>query len=174
MNAIIERCLLLVGHQCELQQVEVESQIEPKMPSLHCDVGPDAAGASGFPDECRGSDAARGPAEGGSAYDAERRQAQMVVSDDGPGIPEEVLPHIFEPFFTTKEEGKGIGLGLAVAFGIVQQHGGNIEVSSTPQKGTTFTVTLPEKPCVPEVRSDEWESASQGPEVSGQQLTTDN
>ena len=61
------------------------------------------------------------------------------------GIPEEILPHIFEPFFTTKAEGKGVGLGLAIALGIVQQHAGNIEVSSTPQKGTTFTVTLPEE-----------------------------
>jgi signal transduction histidine kinase len=69
-----------------------------------------------------------------------------VVSDDGMGIPPDVLPHIFEPFFTTKAEGKGVGLGLAIAFGIVQQHGGNIEVSSTQQKGTSFTVTLPEEP----------------------------
>ncbi len=103
-----------------------------------------------------------------AAYNAERREVQIVVSDDGMGIPEEVLPHIFEPFFTTKAEGKGVGLGLAVAFGIVQQHGGKIAVSSTPQKGTTFTVTLPEKPCVPAVRGDEWESASQESEVSGQ------
>ena len=72
----------------------------------------------------------------------------MVVSDEGPGIPPEVLSHIFEPFFTTKEEGKGTGLGLAIALGIVQQHGGNIEVDSTAQKGTTFTVLLPEEPPV--------------------------
>ena len=69
-----------------------------------------------------------------------------MISDDGMGIPEDVLPHIFEPFFTTKAEGKGVGLGLAIAIGIVQQHGGNIEVSSPQQKGTTFTVTLPEEP----------------------------
>jgi signal transduction histidine kinase len=67
------------------------------------------------------------------------------VSDEGPGIPPEVLSHIFEPFFTTKEEGRGTGLGLAIALGIVQQHGGNIEVDSTPQKGTAFTVLLPEE-----------------------------
>jgi signal transduction histidine kinase len=81
-----------------------------------------------------------------TAYHAERRETQIMVSDDGMGIPEDILPHIFEPFFTTKAEGKGVGLGLAIALGIVQQHGGNIEVSSTPQKGTTITVTLPEEP----------------------------
>jgi signal transduction histidine kinase len=70
------------------------------------------------------------------------------VSDEGPGIPPEVLSHIFEPFFTTKEESRGTGLGLAIALGIVQQHGGNIEVASTPQKGTAFTVLLPEEPPV--------------------------
>jgi signal transduction histidine kinase len=81
-----------------------------------------------------------------TAYHPERREARIMVSDEGMGIAEDVLPHIFEPFFTTKPEGKGVGLGLAVAFGIVQQHGGNIEASSTMQKGTTFTVTLPEEP----------------------------
>jgi len=81
-----------------------------------------------------------------TAYHAEQREARITVCDDGMGIPADVLPHIFEPFFTTKAEGKGVGLGLAIAIGIVQQHGGNIEVSSTPQKGTTFTVSLPEEP----------------------------
>jgi signal transduction histidine kinase len=83
-----------------------------------------------------------------TTYHPERREARIMVSDDGMGIPKEVLSHIFEPFFTTKAESKSVGLGLAIAFGIVQQHGGNIEVSSTPQKGTTFTVTLPEEPKV--------------------------
>ncbi|MBI1983319.1 MAG: hypothetical protein HYS61_03880, partial [Acidobacteria bacterium] len=67
------------------------------------------------------------------------------VSDEGPGIPEEILPHIFEPFFTTKQEGKGVGLGLAIAFGIIRQHGGNLEVLTTTQEGTTFAMILPEE-----------------------------
>jgi two-component system NtrC family sensor kinase len=168
LGGIVQRCLLLVGHQCELQQVEVESQIEPKMPSIHCDSAQIQQVFLALLMNAVEAMPHGGRLKVEAAYNAERREAQIVVGDDGMGIPEEVLPHIFEPFFTTKAEGKGIGLGLAVAFGIVQQHGGKIAVSSTPQKGTTFTVTLPEKPCVPALRSDEWESASQESEVSSQ------
>ena len=71
------------------------------------------------------------------------RSIAIRVHDSGAGIAPDVLPHIFEPFFTTKEAGKGTGLGLATVFGIVQQHQGTIDVSSTPGDGTTFDVTLP-------------------------------
>jgi signal transduction histidine kinase len=68
------------------------------------------------------------------------------VEDNGKGIPEESLPKIFDPFFTTKEVGKGTGLGLSIAYKIVTQHGGRIEVRSTPGVSTTVTVTLPVQP----------------------------
>jgi two-component system NtrC family sensor kinase len=69
----------------------------------------------------------------------------LEVGDDGAGIDPEVVPHIFEPFYTTKGEGdsKGLGLGLAVVYGIVQRHNGSIEVDSQPGRGTRMTVTLP-------------------------------
>ncbi len=68
---------------------------------------------------------------------------RVRVSDTGPGIPQEHLPRIFDPFFTTKDPGKGTGLGLSVSHGIVEEHGGRIEVSSDPGSGTTFSVFLP-------------------------------
>ena len=70
-------------------------------------------------------------------------QVCIEISDTGPGISEENLPHIFEPFFTTKEEGKGTGLGLSLAYRIVENHEGQIRAESRPEKGTTFSIILP-------------------------------
>ncbi len=70
----------------------------------------------------------------------------ISFSDSGKGIPEENLAKVFEPFYTTKKEGKGTGLGLWVSYGIVKSFQGDIKVTSTLKKGTTFTITLPIQP----------------------------
>ena len=71
------------------------------------------------------------------------KKAKLSLSDTGVGIPPEHLPYIFDPFFTTKKKGKGTGLGLAVVYGIVKEHKGNIEVESYISQGTTFHIYLP-------------------------------
>ncbi|HEU0265517.1 MAG TPA: ATP-binding protein [Geobacterales bacterium] len=70
-------------------------------------------------------------------------QALLAVSDTGCGMEEGVRQRVFDPFFTTKGTGKGTGLGLSIVYGIVRQHGGEIEVKSAPGEGTTFRIILP-------------------------------
>jgi two-component system, OmpR family, sensor kinase len=90
-------------------------------------------------------------------------KAKLVISDTGPGIPPEDLPHIFERFYrgeksrTRSRDGKGFGLGLSIAYWIVQHHGGRIEVDSTLGKGATFCVWLPlgVEPCTQEKSPDQ-------------------
>ena len=79
-----------------------------------------------------------------SWHDADQESVILEINDDGPGIPEDVQPKIFDPFFTTKEVGKGTGLGLTVAYAIVQEHGGRIRLESKPASpGASFYVELP-------------------------------
>jgi two-component system NtrC family sensor kinase len=68
---------------------------------------------------------------------------KIIVSDTGPGIPQEIISHIFDPFYTTKEVGAGTGLGLSIVYGIIKKHGGYVEVKSEVNVGTTFSIYLP-------------------------------
>ena len=76
-------------------------------------------------------------------HDAEAEAVVLEVSDDGPGVPDDVQSRIFDPFFTTKQIGKGTGLGLTVAYAIMQEHGGRITVHSEPDHGATFRLEFP-------------------------------
>jgi two-component system, NtrC family, sensor kinase len=75
--------------------------------------------------------------------DAQLDEIRIDISDSGQGMSQETRDHIFEPFFTTKVDGKGVGLGLSVVYGIIENHNGNIEVESEIDKGTTFHISIP-------------------------------
>ena len=84
------------------------------------------------------------------ATEGDEQIIRLIVRDTGVGIPPENIKRVFDPFFTTKQMGKGTGLGLAVTYGIVKMHSGDIRVQSQANPdagptGTTFTVTLPRK-----------------------------
>ncbi|UCG81758.1 MAG: hypothetical protein JSV60_05660, partial [Desulfobacterales bacterium] len=68
---------------------------------------------------------------------------QILFEDTGCGMPPEILEHVFEPFFTTKEKGLGTGLGLFICYGIIEKHGGTMDVASAPNAGTQFKICLP-------------------------------
>jgi signal transduction histidine kinase len=74
------------------------------------------------------------------------REIEIAFTDEGPGIPEHILPRVFDPFFTTKPPGQGTGLGLAIAQGIVADHDGRFQVDTRMAAGTTFRVILPVVP----------------------------
>ncbi|MBI3018206.1 MAG: HAMP domain-containing protein [Deltaproteobacteria bacterium] len=87
--------------------------------------------------------AIEGPGEVWVKTQLQKDQVVISIRDSGKGIPQEHLDRIFDPFFTTKKIGQGTGLGLSISYGIIQKHKGEIKVTSTPSKGSTFTILLP-------------------------------
>jgi signal transduction histidine kinase len=85
------------------------------------------------------------PLAGESDDHAERDYLTIAITDQGHGISSEHLTDIFEPFYTTKDVGEGTGLGLSIAYGIIHDHGGWIDVVSTPGQGSCFTIYLPQE-----------------------------
>ena len=86
---------------------------------------------------------------------------EIIISDNGTGIPEEYLSKVFDPFFTTKPVGKGTGLGLNVAFNIIQKHQGIINIESTAGEGTVFTIKLPVGHAENETDDNSWNDQKQ-------------
>ena len=141
---IIERCRMLLNHQATLLDVTLETRVAPDLPKIVCD----AAQVQQVVLALAMNALEATPSAGRVSIEASRDGdgVRLVIADTGWGIPREHLDRIFEPFFTTKEAGKGVGLGLAVVYGIVTGHHGRIDVASEPGRGTTFTVHLPARP----------------------------
>ena len=143
LHAVIDRCLMLVRHQLELGGVEVQLKLAQDVPPVPCDPAQIEQVLLALIMNAKDA-----MPKGGSLWIETRlsndeMEVEIQVRDDGAGIAPDVLPHIFEPFLTTKESGHGVGLGLAIARGIVERHNGRVEVQSELGRGTTFTINLP-------------------------------
>lgn len=146
LNAIINDSVRLVHHKIELSGVAAITKCAPGLKQIVCDEQQiKQALVALLINACEAVHPGEGVITITTRYLADTHEAQIRISDNGIGMDAETRQHIFEPFFTTKEQGKGVGLGLAVVYGIVTGHGGEIEVESAPGCGTTFVIRLPER-----------------------------
>jgi len=143
LNRIVRTTLSLVEHKLKLSNVAVESGFAEDLPSVPCDSQQIQQVVLNL--LLNASEATHSKPKRQVGVFTEKGEGAVLlrVTDNGEGIPPENQSKIFDPFFTTKSEGKGVGLGLAVSYGIIEAHGGDIEVRSTVGAGTTFIVSLP-------------------------------
>ncbi|MCJ8502802.1 ATP-binding protein [Desulfatitalea alkaliphila] len=141
VNGIVTETILLTHKQAAFKDITVSSQLAPRLPDQMVDKGQLEQALINLI-----LNAVESTPEGGAisittAFQPSIKAVQIDVADTGKGIPQEDLDKIFEPFFTTRET--GTGLGLAITHGIIQQHGGSIEVESKRGHGTRFSIYLP-------------------------------
>jgi two-component system, NtrC family, sensor kinase len=144
LNAIVGKTIDLLHHKLDLAGVNAKLELDPALAQVPCDRSQIEQVLINLV-----MNAAEAVGRGGKVVVRTAREpetALLEVADNGPGIPDDVLPRIYDPFFTTKDAGKGVGLGLAVVYGIVEAHGGSIDVNSRAGQGATFTVHLPMHP----------------------------
>jgi two-component system NtrC family sensor kinase len=143
LNRIVHTTLSLVAHKLKLNNIEVEQDLASDLPAVSCDTSQIQQVVLNL--VLNGAESMQGREHGRLhvRIRAESDRVVLSVRDEGEGISPQNLTKIFDPFFTTKGEGKGVGLGLAVLYGIVQSHGGDVEVLSEVGAGTTFHVYLP-------------------------------
>ncbi len=142
VHAVLEEAIEKVRRQPSFEKVEIAREFHPDLPLIQADP---AQLEQVFINLL--NNASEAMAGGGlitlTTRPGEDRRVEIRISDTGCGIPKENLDQLFTPFFTTKPAGKGVGLGLAIVYGIIKMHRGQIQAQSQVGRGTTFTMTLP-------------------------------
>ncbi|MCP4106410.1 MAG: PAS domain-containing protein [Desulfobacteraceae bacterium] len=147
LSHLIETTLFMNSNLLKINRIKVEKNLEPNLPLL---VGSEDQLQQVFMNLISNAAEAMEGKGGGvllieTHFSLSNNNITISFSDTGVGIPSKNESKLFEPFFTTKKKGKGVGLGLSVAYGIIKEHGGCINVESEVGKGTTFKVVLPLK-----------------------------
>ena len=145
LRSVVEQSLRLIDHHMKMNNIQVQTAFGEGPITAFCDghqieealLALEINAVEAMPDG--------GEFRIAMEMDSPPNVIRISVADNGTGIPPEVLPHIFEPFYTTKKDGKGTGLGLSVVYGIMERHGGRVEVTSAPGSGAAFTLILPRR-----------------------------
>jgi PAS domain S-box-containing protein len=145
LATILDNSLILLSEKMRLRSVDLHKEIDENIPAI---IGNSNKLEQVYINFFQNSIDALDSSGGGVitvsiSHNKAEKEITFKFSDNGSGMSEEVRKKIFEPFFTTKEIGKGTGLGMAIVYGIIQEHKGTVEVSSEIGKGTTFTIVFP-------------------------------
>jgi signal transduction histidine kinase len=146
IESLIQNTSQLARNQIKLSKIGLEVQVEKNLPRIYGDSELLKQVLLNLLLNAIDSMSGGGTLTITAAEEKDTGFVAISVSDTGPGIPSRILGSVFDPFFTTKPTGKGTGLGLAVSKGIIEKHGGDIEVQSTFGQGATFTIHLPVVP----------------------------
>jgi two-component system NtrC family sensor kinase len=141
LNQIVEEALSLVSKQALFRNIQIHRHLDLELPTVVVDAGQVKQVILNI--VLNGAEAMRekGDLTLESRMSDNGEWIEILITDTGPGIPDEVIEKLFDPFFTTKE--KGTGLGLAIAYGIVERHGGMIDIKTRRGEGTTFILRIP-------------------------------
>jgi two-component system NtrC family sensor kinase len=143
LNAIIDKSVTLIHHHLEINKINLVKEYPDCEVNVHCDSQKIQQALMSLL-----INAIEAMPNGGTitvSLGGNQELAEIKIKDEGTGIADKDLPNIFEPFYSTKEASKGTGLGLAVVYGIINNHGGQVVVENTSNHGTTFKITLPIK-----------------------------
>jgi PAS domain S-box-containing protein len=143
VNRAISRTLFLLENQSLFQNITVEKRFGENLPPVQADIQQLNHLFMNIVLNAAQAMEGKGRLQLKTYRHPTGEQVVVEISDTGPGIAADVLPHVFEPFYTTKEEGQGTGLGLSLAYGIVENHEGHITVDNKPEGGAVFTIRLP-------------------------------
>jgi two-component system, NtrC family, sensor kinase len=143
LNRVLAETIDFLNNEAHYRNIEIRTEFDENLPQTTSDSSQIQQVVLNILNNAIDAIGKAGEIQIKSCYRENENDLAVMISDNGPGIPHDVINKIFDPFFTTKEYGMGTGLGLSISYSIIEKLGGRIQVESEVGKGTTFTICLP-------------------------------